>query len=71
MPFNTIVKYLIATLLMVVLIFLVKMGISQYWVRLIIVVPSGIFLYFGALILMKESLVIEIITKIRGRFIHV
>lgn len=71
MPFNTIFKYMLATLLLVVILILIKFCIPQFSVRLIIAVPMGVLLYFGALFLLKESLVLEIITKIRGRFIHV
>lgn len=71
MPLKTIVKYLIATLLLSMLIILIKFGISLYWIRLIVVIPSGVLLYFSILLLLKESLVTEIITNIRRRFIHV
>ena len=71
MPLNTIFKYLFATLFLSVLIALVKIGISQFWLRLIIAMPTGLLVYFVTLLLMKETLVIEIITKVKGRFIHV
>jgi O-antigen/teichoic acid export membrane protein len=71
MPFDTILKYILATLLLAITLILIKFYIPQYWLRLIIAVPTGVLLYFGALFLLKESLVIEIVTKIKGRFIHV
>lgn len=71
MPFDTILKYILATLLLVVTLILIKFYIPQYWLRLLIAVPTGVLLYFGSLFLLKESLVIEIVTKIKGRFIHV
>ena len=71
MPFKTISKYIIATLILILIILLIKFMISQFWLRLIIAVPSGILLYFGTLFLEKESLVMEAVTKIKGRFIHV
>jgi len=71
MPFETILKYLIASLLLSVLIILIKYVILQYWLRLAIAIPTGVLLYFGTLLLLKESLIFEIITNIRRRFIHV
>jgi O-antigen/teichoic acid export membrane protein len=71
MPYNTIRKYLIATLIMVVLIVLIKIEISQYWLRLLIAVPSGVLLYFGMLLLMKEPLVLEIIIKVKEKIKYV
>ena len=71
MPYNTIRKYLIATLIMIVLIVFIKIEISQYWLRLLIAVPSGVLLYFGILFWMKESLVMEIIIKVKERIKYV
>jgi len=71
MPFNTILKYILATFILAILIVLIKFGVHQFWLRLIIAVPTGVLFYFGTLLLMKESLVIEILTKLKGRYIHV
>lgn len=71
MPFKTILKYLIATVGLILMIILVKLEIIQFWLRLIIAIPVGVLLYFGMLLIMKESLISEIITNIKGRFNHV
>lgn len=71
MPFKTISKYFIATLILAILIILIKFGTKQYWLRLFIAVPTGVFLYFGVLLLLKEALVIEIFTKAKKRLKNV
>lgn len=71
MPFNTILKYTIATFALVVYILLIKYEIEPYWLRLLVVVPTGVLLYAGLLLWMKESLVMELVTKIKEKLKHV
>lgn len=71
LPFSNIRKYLEATLALIILLVITKLGVSKLWLRLIIDVPAGVVLYFGLLLLMKESFVEEVITKLKQNFIHV
>jgi uncharacterized membrane protein len=71
MPIRNYFKYIIATFGLVILLFGIKMVFTHLWIQLAMAIPIGIVLYFGMLILMKESLVGEITTKLKERFIHV
>ena len=71
MPIRNYFKYIIATFGLVILLFGIKMVFTHLWIQLAMAIPMGILLYFGMLILMKESLVGEITTKLKERFIHV
>jgi O-antigen/teichoic acid export membrane protein len=64
-------KYIVATIGLVLLLSGIKIEITHLWVQLAIAIPTSIVLYFGMLILMKESLVGEITIKLKERFIHV
>ena len=70
MPFSTIQKYSIATAFLIILILSIKFTISTYWLRLVIAIPSGVILYFLSLLLMKESLILEVKLKIKERISH-
>ncbi|WP_366184861.1 flippase [Flavobacterium ovatum] len=71
MPFKTILKYLFATLVLMLVIFVIKMEIGLFWLRLLIIVPVGSLFYFGSLLIMKESLVVEFITIVKKRLKYV
>jgi O-antigen/teichoic acid export membrane protein len=68
MPYNSILKYLFATLLLVLFIFVIKMEITLFWLRLIVIIPTGVLLYFGMLLILKESLAVEFLTIFKKRF---
>ena len=70
-PFSTILKYFIATFVLAINIILIKFTIYQFWIRLIVAIPTGVILYFGTLLLLKESLVTEVIANIKKRFSYV
>lgn len=67
LPLKSIYKYLISSLTIVLAIVLVQKYISLIWLRLLIVVPSGIFLYFGCLILLKEKFVFDVLSTIKNK----
>lgn len=71
MPFHTIFKYIVATILLTILIIIIKLIITTFWLRLTIAIPIGILLYFVTLLIIKETLVIEIMLKVKRRLIHV
>lgn len=71
LPISNTIKYLIATILLILLLMSIKFGISQLWLRLIIAAPSGVILYSLSLLLMKETFAQEILTRIKAKIINV
>jgi O-antigen/teichoic acid export membrane protein len=68
---RNIIQYLVATFAMILVILAIQYSVSLIWLRLLIVVPLGIIVYFGLLLLMQETFIIEISNKLKNRFIHV
>jgi O-antigen/teichoic acid export membrane protein len=70
-PISNIIKYVFATLSLVVLFVIIKFGFPQFWLRLVIAMPTGFIIYFGSLFMMKETFVEEIFIKMKTRFANV
>jgi O-antigen/teichoic acid export membrane protein len=68
---HNVLKYVFATIILVVLLAGIKIGIKEMWLRLLIAVPTGVVIYFGVLVLIKDTFTREIILKIKERIIHV
>ena len=64
-PLRNLLKYIIATLFLIVLLIFVKIFFVSSLFRLMIAIPLGVILYFGLLIIMKEIFVQDIINRIR------
>jgi len=71
-PWKNITKYVMATAIMSCLLLLVRWNIpeSRLWVRLLIDVPVGAGTYFFVLHVMHEEVVLELILKMKGRYLH-
>lgn len=70
-PTRSILQYITSTIAMVIIILIIQNFVSVLWLRLFIVVPAGVIVYFGLLLLMKENFVSEITNKLKNRLIHV
>lgn len=70
-PFYNIIKYFIASLGLGLLIIFLKLKIPNYATLFIAVIPTGILLYFGLLMIMKEMLILEIVNNIKRKLSYV
>jgi O-antigen/teichoic acid export membrane protein len=70
-PLRNIMQYITATIIMVMIIWALQQTISLLWFRLLIAIPLGVIVYFGTLLLEKETFIIEIANKLKNRFLHV
>ena len=69
--YKNVLQYSLATIVMVVAIVAIQINIQLLWLRVLIIVPLGTLIYFGLLLIMKETFVLEMLNKIKNRFIHV
>jgi O-antigen/teichoic acid export membrane protein len=65
-PTENIKKYCIASIVLFIFLILIKIIVPQSY-RLIVSIPLGIIIYFGVLILMKESFMNEAIAKLKNK----
>lgn len=64
-PINNILQYLFSTSVMITVMFFTQQFISLLWLRMIIVIPLGILIYFGILLFVKDKFVLEFFNNIK------
>lgn len=66
-PYRSILKYIVGTLFIVTMVYILKLYVSIVWLRLLIAVPTGIVIYFSVLIVLKEAFVKDVLSGLLNR----